>query len=296
MSWGRGLSIQGDAHAQPGPEELTLHSFRGGRNGAAIAARVSRAESRTSPGKHGTFSPELKFSAIVRPMKNILLLTFALLCLPTASDAAIFDAPDILQENSGAVGAFGELLLSDPTSEGVEVRGRYGLSDDLNVAAILGTGSKSRQKRFGGEVVYNLIPDWDGQLGLSLLGTAMYLERFNSGGIHLRAGIMAHKKFEGFGLNPAIVYLALPFQFDGRSNRYTTGGQVVLGTLMDLVEGGHFYGAGEGGVKLGNADSYILAGLGVRFGDLKFEKRKRDRPASGKSGDEDREYREEDFQ
>jgi hypothetical protein len=173
----------------------------------------------------------------------------------------------------------------------VEARGRYGLSDDLNVATILGVGSKSKKFRLGGEAVYNFIPDWEGQFGLSALASVIYLRRFNSGGIQLRVGPMGHKKFQGFGLNPAIVYLAIPFYFEGRSGRYTTGSQIVLGSLFDLTYGGDYYLSGEAGVKIGNSESYILAGVGVRFGDLRFEKR---RKSSGENRGE-KEYRDEDF-
>jgi hypothetical protein len=220
-------------------------------------------------------------------------LSALIFLLPFTSHAAIFDAADILQQNSGAVGVFGEILLSDPTSEGAEVRGRYGLSDDLNLAAILGVGSKGKQFRFGGEAVYNFIPDWDGQLGVSALASAVYLERFSSGGVQLRVGPMLHKKFEGFGLNPAIVYFGLPFYFEGRSGHYDTGAQVVLGGLFDIADAGRFYASGEGGVKLSKSDSYILAGVGVRFGELRFYKREKS-SRGGSSGGE-KEYRDEDF-
>lgn len=222
--------------------------------------------------------------------KILALLT---LLIPTTSPAAIFDAADILQEKSGAVGVFGEILLSDPTSEGAEVRARYGLSDDLNLAAILGVGSKGKQFRIGGEAVYNFIPDWEGQLGLSALLSGIYLERFSSGGVQLRIGPMVHKKFEGFGINPAIVYFGLPLYFEGRSGRYTTGAQAVLGGLFDIAEQGRFYASAEAGVKLGKSDSYILAGVGVRFGELRFYKRERG-SRGGSSGGE-KEYRDADF-
>jgi hypothetical protein len=226
--------------------------------------------------------------------KLVLILAAFTLLLPLASRASIFDAPDILQENSGALGAFGELLLSDPTSEGIEVHGRYGLSDDLNVAAILGTGSKGKKLRFGGEAVLNFIPDYEGQLGLSALGTALYLDRLNTGGLQMRVGLMAHKKFRGFGLNPAIVYFAIPFYLEGRKGNYTTGSQLVLGSLLDLTDTGRYYMDAEAGVKLGKSDSYILAGVGVRFGELKFEKRTRGTPSNPQNRG-DRDYRDEDF-
>lgn len=222
------------------------------------------------------------------------LIALATLLLPLTTHAALFDAADILPENSGAVGAFGELLLSDPTSEGLEARGRYGLSDDWNVAAILGTGSKGKQFRFGGEAVYSILPDWEGQVGLSAIGSALYIERFNSGGVQLRVGVMGHKKVNGWAGLPATIYLGLPFYFEGRRGTYNTGAQIVFGSLMDLNETSRYYLGAEGGVKVGNSDSYILLGLGMRFGDLKFAKREKGPTATKKPGE--REYKDADFE
>jgi hypothetical protein len=213
-------------------------------------------------------------------MKSLLLL--ALLILTPTSQAAIFDAPDILPENSGAVGVFGELLLNDPTSEGAEARARYGFSDALNFGANLGIGSNGKKFRLGGETVFNILPDWDGQIGLSALASAMYLRRLNSGGLQLRVGLMGHKKIDSITGYPATIYLAIPFYLEGRSGTYTTGSQ------------GRFYGSTELGVKLANSESYILLGAGFRLGELRFQKRsKGSSPATDSSPDE---YKDEDFQ
>lgn len=231
-------------------------------------------------------------------MKALLLA----LILPLTSQAAIFDAPDILPENSGAVSTFGELLLSDPTSEGLEARGRYGLSEDMTTSLILGTGTDSKRLRFGGELVYNFIPDWEGQLGISGLTSLQYLKRYTSGGVQFRLGLILHKKVEGVNGYPTTFYGAIPFQLDARDDSVKSGSQIVLGSLVDFSP--NFYAAGEGGVKIGNADSYIMLGAGFRFGEVRFEKRepresRRSRgteparlPSSQKESDV---YREEDF-
>jgi len=221
------------------------------------------------------------------------LIIFALL-LPFSSQAAIFDAPDILSENSGAVGIFGEMILNNPTSEGIEARGRYGLSEDWDVAAILGTGSNGKKLRFGGETVFNIIPDWEGQIGLSVLASALYLRRFASGGVQVRAGIMGHKKFQSWTGLPATVYLAVPFQLDARSGSYTTGSQIVIGSLWDLNTQSRFYASTELGIKMGRAESYVLLGAGFRLGELRFERRGT-APARQKKAPGEPEFREEDF-
>lgn len=203
-------------------------------------------------------------------MKTIL--SIAAFLLATQAQAAIFDAADILPRNSGAVGGFGELLLSDPTSEGVEARGRYGLNDDWNVGVSLGGGSKSKKFRFGGEGVYNLLPDWDGQIGLSFIATAIYLRRMDGGGLQSRIGPMVHKRITAWSGYPANIYLALPWYQEVRGSTFSSGTQLVLGTVFDIAEGGRYYADAEVGIKLAKTDSYLVLGMGVRLGDLEFRR------------------------
>jgi len=228
-------------------------------------------------------------------MKLISALSLALFSLPT--QAAVFDAADILPQNAGAIGAFGELLLSDPTSEGVEARARYGLTDAWNLGVNIGGGSKAKKFRMGGEAVFNLLPDWEGQLGLSFLGSATYLRRMDGGGMQFRIGPMVHKRFEGWGGLPANIYLAIPWYQEIRGSTFTSGTQLVVGSAFDIAEEGRFHMVTELGIKLAKTESYILVGVGTRLGDLAFNRG----AASGakksgvpRRGGED-EYTDEDF-
>jgi hypothetical protein len=224
-------------------------------------------------------------------MKTLYLLT---LFLPLVAQASLFDASDILPRNSGAISTFGEMILNDPTSEGIEARGRYGLSSEWNVGAIIGTGSDGKKTRIGAEMVYSILPDWEGQVGLSALGGATIINRYGSAGLLMRASIMAHKKVTGWGGLPASVYLGLPFMIEARKGNYSTGWQLVLGSLFDVEDSGRFYMGLEGGISLNKAESYVLLGVGLRLGDLRFErKRSSSSPSSKKEEDE---YREEDFE
>jgi len=206
-------------------------------------------------------------------MWKIIALVAAL--SPSLSQAAVFDSADILPKNSGAGGVFGEILLSDPTSEGVELQGRYGLNEDWNVKGIIGFGSKTKRFRFGGEAVYNIIPDYEGQLGFSALASALYINRGPGlgGGLQLRVAPMIHKKITTWADLPATLYAALPLYFEGRGGTYTTGSQFVLGSLWDLSDSSRTYLSTEVGVRLAKAESYLLVGFGFRIGELRFVKR-----------------------
>jgi hypothetical protein len=223
-----------------------------------------------------------------------VLSFFLALCTSTLAHASVFNAADILPQNAGSVGLLGEILLSDPSSEGLEAHGRYGLSDDLNVGVILGNGSKAKRFRFGGEAVYNFIPDWEGQVGLSALGSAIFLRRPGSGGLVLRLAPMVHKQVDGWSGLPTTLYVALPFLIEGRSGTYTTGTQLVVGGLADIDDSKRYFLNGEAGIKLAKSESYVLIGAGLRLGELRFAKK--EGPRGGREQGGEPEYRDEDFQ
>lgn len=216
-----------------------------------------------------------------------IFASLAALLLPLSAQAAVFDAGDILPKNAGAISGFGEILLSDPTSEGIEARGRYGLNEDWNVGAMIGTGTKEKNFRMGGEAIYTLLPDWEGQVGLSFLGDAVYLRRYETGGLQMRVGPLLHKRITGWGGLPADLHTGLFWQIEARQDHLTSGTQIELGSNFDLSEAGRYYMGAELGIKLAKTDSYILVGFGMRLGDLAFHpKEKHDEalPAQPKRG------------
>lgn len=232
-------------------------------------------------------------------MRKLLFpaLLFSFFAQP--AHATIFDAADILPQNSGAFSGFGEIILTDPTSEGLEVHGRYGLSDDWNVGAILGTGTKDKNFRFGGQGVFNLLPDWEGQVGLSFIGNVLYLRRYDTGGIQTQVGPMIHKRVGGWLGYPANIHLGLLWQLEARGSHLESGSQLVVGSDFDLAGGSRFYMSAELGIRLAKADSYVLVGVGTRLGDLAFKKKSEELPRntkrSGGRGTGEREYTDEDF-
>ncbi|HEY8278410.1 MAG TPA: hypothetical protein VIH99_02220 [Bdellovibrionota bacterium] len=232
-------------------------------------------------------------------LHKALLTIFAVLLASPTAHAAVFDSLDTLPKNAGALGAFGELLLSGGASEGIEAHGRYGLSDDWNVGASLGTGSKDKKFRMGGDGVFNLIPDWQGQLGLSFRGSAMYQRDYSTGGLVMSIGPFLHKRFAG-GF-PANLYGGLLWQVETRREHVTSGSAFVLGSNFDVAAQGRYYLGAEVGVNLSHVDSYVLAGFGMRLGDVSFtpkeKKGREDLPRDVKRPrrSSDKDYTDEDF-
>ena len=220
--------------------------------------------------------------------------------VPHQSQATVFDAADILPPNSGAIGTMGEIVLTDPTSEGLEVHGRYGLNEDWNVGAILGTGDKDKNFRLGGEGIFNLLPDWEKQVGLSFLAKALYLRRFETGGIQLQGGAIVHKRITGWTNLPANIHAGIFWEPEFRSGSSSSGTQIEIGSNFDIADQGRAYVAAELGLKLARTDSYVLLGIGWRLGDLEFKPASSgDAPkAKGSSrgkGSKDHDYTDDDF-
>jgi hypothetical protein len=220
--------------------------------------------------------------------------------VPHQSQATVFDAADILPPNAGAVGAMGEIVLTDPTSEGAEVHARYGLTEDWNVGAILGTGDKDKNFRIGGQGVFNLLPDWEKQLGLSFIAKALYLRRFETGGLQLQVGPILHKRITGWTNLPANVHAGLFWEPEIRSGNSSSGTQIEVGSNFDIADQGKAYVDAEVGIKLARTDSYILLGIGWRLGDLEFTPRGKDHDdapvkSKSKSSGRDHDYSDDDF-
>lgn len=204
-------------------------------------------------------------------------ITALLICfVPHQSHATVFDAADILPPNAGAVGAMGEIVLTDPTSEGAEVHARYGLTEDWNVGVILGTGDKDKNFRFGGQGIFNLLPDWEKQLGLSFLGKALYLRRYDTGGLQLQVGPILHKRITGWTSLPANVHAGFFWEPEVRSGSSSSGTQIEVGSNFDIAQQGKAYVDAELGIKLARTDSYVLVGIGWRLGDLEFKPAEKD--------------------
>jgi hypothetical protein len=229
-------------------------------------------------------------------MMNLLVL-FGLLAAAPAH-ATVFDSADILPQNAGAIGIMGEILTSDPTSEGVEVHGRYGLNEDWNVGAFLGTGDKEKNFRMGGRGVYTLLPDWEGQVGLSFLADGQYLKRSDGGGVQTHLAALVHKRITGWNKMPANLHAGFVWQLEARNGNLTSGTGVEVGSNFDIGEASRYYADVELGIKIARADSYVLVGFGMRLGDLTFTPKKGGGAAPAapnKSSSKGSDYTDEDF-
>lgn len=197
-------------------------------------------------------------------MKKFLLscgFLFLFFISVNSSASSLFDAPEIVDPGDLTIGLNGEILLSNPSSEGVELRVKYGVTSILNSEAIVGLGSNHRKFRVGVQNVFSVFPDTDGQLGVSAILSGLYLRRADRGVAVVTAGPMIHERISG--TIPLNFYFAWPFEIELDSGRYFTGSQLVFGAVGGL---GQWFLSTDVGLGLARRESYFAVGGGYNFG------------------------------
>lgn len=180
------------------------------------------------------------------------------LAAPQFAWAVLFDAPSIYEPGKFGVGLASEVLLSNPSSEGLELRVSYGVTRNFTTEGLVGIGSDSRRFRVGSQNTLSIYPDADGQIGVAVLLKGIYLRRPSRGVFIGSTGPMIHEKFDAFV--PLNTFLALPFSIELDSGRYFTGSQLVLGTVAEFNK---FFGTLELGLGMAKMQSYVSFGAGV---------------------------------
>ena len=173
--------------------------------------------------------------------------------------AVVFDAADMLNEGKFGIGLDTEILLSNPSSEGLEARVKYGLSPNFNTQGIIGIGSDYRGFRFGANNTLSIFPDIEGQIGVAMLLGGLYLRRPNKGVVIASAGPMIHKKFSDWTV-PVNAFLAIPFAIELDSGRYYTGSQLTFGSILEFSRVNIPL---ELGIGMGSMETYVSAGAAI---------------------------------
>src|SRR5580658_3542587 len=121
-------------------------------------------------------------------MKNLgsslAVLASALLgvALPGAAMAGIFDLPSFLDPGQYSIGVEPEVILSNGTGAGINLKPKIGHTEFLNWEGTIGTGTGERKFRVGITADFDWFPDVDNQPGVA---TPLFVDyyRFNSNGM-----------------------------------------------------------------------------------------------------------------
>ena len=192
-------------------------------------------------------------------MKVILRsLLFLLVAINSSASAGVFNIPHFTAPGSFAVGLEPEFTLNNGANAAINVRYSHGLNELNNFHAILGTGGVERAFRFGGAYSFDFFPDVPKQPGIGLALQALYINRFDSGGMEITTIPYIHKSLtaKGATFEP---FMAFPVGISLANGRYHYIGTLAFGSLFQHNE--HFNSIVEVGIKMNNSDTYISGGL-----------------------------------
>jgi hypothetical protein len=203
----------------------------------------------------------------------VLALMGSLLGFGGVAQAAIFDAADYLSPSQQSIGILGDMLLSNPSGEGVEAHFKQGINQLVNAEAFAGMGSSNRKFRAGGQANINFFPDSEGQIGISLLSGGSFIKREAAKAMEFHLTPLFHKEVDGFNGNPVNLYLGVPLFIELSQGRYITGSQVAFGGQWDLNQKRKWFAVSEAAISFNHAETYIALGIGTRFGTSPRESR-----------------------
>lgn len=210
----------------------------------------------------------------------VLLLAMFVVFINQAEAAVQFDLPEYAPGGQYSTGALGEVLVSDPTSEGIEARFKYGIYDWMNIQGVMGIGSDYRQFRAGAQGTIRVFRESGYLPSVSFQFSPYYIERGDgptltdeegnefvdtNGKIQINAGVFVHRYF-GLAGFPVNTYLSVPLAIELIDGRYKTGYQAILGSVFTLRHNKNYFVTGEFGLGLANMETYVAIGGGRRFG------------------------------
>ena len=141
----------------------------------------------------------------------LLPISLILFCTPE-SQAGIFFLPHYIPEGQRAVGIEPQWLLSQGASLGVQFRYGQGVSELINVSALIGTGSDPNRFRAGGAATFDFYPNEGDQPGLGLALQGVYTDTTRGGMWSFSGTPYLHQTFAMQNMIPIEPFLALPLE------------------------------------------------------------------------------------
>jgi len=186
---------------------------------------------------------------------TVLLLT---LLLPVAAQAGVFNTTYFVAPGEFALGTEAELVFSENSGAGMNLRFTEGLNELMNVTGLIGTGGGDRNFRFGGNMTFDFFPDIEGQPGIGVAAQGIYYRIGSRGQFEATAVPYIHKAFVSAG-NEIEPFIAIPLGMAFSDGRYETLSTFVLGSMFKGSE--HIRYSMEFGIAVNHSDSYVSGGL-----------------------------------
>ncbi len=189
------------------------------------------------------------------------LSSLFLLIAAASAQAGVFDLPSFLEPGRFSAGAEAEIAVSNGTGAAVNLKPRFGLTDFLNVQAIVGTGAGERRFRLGTTLDVEYFPDIDNQPGLASPVTLLYTRQQHDGNWTLSVQPLVYKTFHGADSVAFTPFVALPVGWNARGGNLRGFTQIAFGTLFAPSNMTKVKFVAEAGFNLHQSYSYIAGGV-----------------------------------
>ncbi len=177
--------------------------------------------------------------------------------------AGVFNTTRFVSPGSFSVGIEGGVNFASASGgrSGLESNLKYthGLSDAFNASGIVGIGNGPRQFRVGGEFVFDMFPDIEGQPGIGVAGRTLYVTLPVDSQLEFFAIPYIHKSFLTGGVNEVDPFIAIPIGFGFKSEEWIGLLSFVVGSLFKSSE--HLFFSVELGMALSNTNTYVSGGV-----------------------------------
>lgn len=188
----------------------------------------------------------------------ILTSLYCVVLSNTSSLAGVFSTPHFVPAQFMAFGVEPELTLTSGAGFAINLKYTQGLSDLMDASVILGAGSGPRRFRVGGNASFDFFPDVEGQPGIGLALSALFIRLKDYNQVEVITTPYIHKAFlnKGKEFEP---FFALPFGVGIGNNSSIALTSVVIGSFFKFSEKIRF--VMEFGVAINNTESYLSGGF-----------------------------------
>jgi hypothetical protein len=217
-------------------------------------------------------------------MKNSYLVAILLFC--GSAQAGVFDLPAFLEPGRVSLGLEADVALTEGAGAAANFKPRLGISDFLNLQAIVGTGTGDRRFRLGGTLDIEYFPDVSWQPGLATPITFLYTRFRNAGNAALFVTPLIYKTFhsrDGVGFTP---FIGLPIGWNARQSTLRGFTQISVGTMFVPRNLASWRFSAEAGFNLHQSYTYISGGLTFFIGGYDWNRKAGAPTEDGASGGE----------
>jgi len=193
--------------------------------------------------------------------KYFLTLGVLALLLTPKSWAGVFFLPHYITENQRALGIQPQWLLSQGATLGVELRYGQGVSELVNLGALIGTESGQSPFKVGGSATFDFYPNTAEQPGLGLAIQGIFTKTKTEGMWSLSAAPYFHKTLAIPGMIPVEPFIALPLEQRIFNSKSTSPFQMsfIVGTFFHYGE--HWSSVLELGIGITQVMAIFSGGL-----------------------------------